>query len=110
MQSRLKELRNALGLSQKDFGARLEVTFGAVSSWELGARTPPASIVRLICKEFHVSRVWLESGAGSMFEVDDVDDAQRARRLVADLVALIPEEKRDALKRAFQDALNRSDQ
>ena len=110
MQNRLKELRKALGLSQKEFGARIEVTFGAVSSWELGARTPPASIIRLICKEFHISRVWLETGAGSMFEADDVDDSQRARRLIGDLLALIPEEKRDVLKRALQDALHRSNQ
>lgn len=105
MNNRLKEVRNALKLTLAKFAAALETTPGAVSNWEHGEKIPRVRIYQ-ICSLFNVSRVWLETGAGDMFERETpLDAAARVERLAGDLVALLPENER----RAFVDAVNKAD-
>lgn len=65
--SRLKELRLHLKLTQEDFAARLHVKRGTVTNYELGRNTPSNSVLALIYREFLVSPDWLENGVGEMF-------------------------------------------
>lgn len=65
--SRLKELRLHLKLTQEDFAARLHVKRGTVTNYELGRNIPSNSVLALIYKEFLVSPDWLERGSGEMF-------------------------------------------
>ena len=109
MQNRIKELRKALRVNQTTFAKELGVTPSAVCNWESGFRTPPASVILLICKEFNVSRDWIESGNGDMFEKDDLSDAQRARRLVGDLFALLSEEKQALLYKAVKNMVKQQE-
>ncbi len=46
--TRLKELRQLLGYSQRDMAAEFQVTHGAISQWESGDRPIPGPIARLI--------------------------------------------------------------
>lgn len=46
--TRLKELRQLLGYSQRDMAAEFKVTHGAISQWESGDRPIPGPIARLI--------------------------------------------------------------
>lgn len=68
MNERIKKLRQALGLSQDEFGRRLGVTRGAVTNIELNKVEPKPLFVDLICREFNVSEEWLRTGAGEMFQ------------------------------------------
>lgn len=67
MNNRIKELRSALKLSQKAFGARLGVTDAAISSIESGRRNVTEQMEVSICREFNVSKDWLRAGEGEMF-------------------------------------------
>lgn len=72
--SRIKELRQFLDLSQEDFGARLGVTKTAISRLESGNRNTTEQMLRAVCREFGASYLWLTTGEGSMFE-NGSDDA-----------------------------------
>lgn len=67
MNDRIKKLRQALGLSQDEFGRRLGVTRGAVTNIELNKVDPKPLFVDLICREFNVNETWLRTGEGEMF-------------------------------------------
>ena len=71
MNSRIKELRLRLDLSQEDFGARLGVTKTAISRLESGNRNTTEQMLRAVCREFGSSYLWLTTGEGPMFENGD---------------------------------------
>ena len=64
---RLKELRRALGLSQKEFGEKIGKTFRAIQNYEGEQRTPDETTLRLIEMLFNVNPGWLRYGRGEMF-------------------------------------------
>lgn len=67
MKSRLKEIRKELNLSQKDFGAKLNLSPDMISLLEKGKRNFTERVISDICREFDVNREWLETGNGDMF-------------------------------------------
>ena len=67
MNSRIKEIRKAKGLSQEKFGEQLGVTKTSISKMELGTYNVTESMIKLICSEFNVSEEWLRYGDGDMF-------------------------------------------
>ena len=87
MKDRIKQIRTELGISQQEFGKRLEVGNSAVSVWERG-RKVPARVVSRICEKFNVNRAWLESGDGPMFgdpkpiAPENLDDARIATAMM----------------------------
>ena len=68
MKDRLKELRKALGLKQREVAERLGIDVGAVGNWEAGTRAIPKTRIYQLCKEYNVRREWLEHGTGEMFD------------------------------------------
>lgn len=64
---RIKILRNQLELTQQEFADRLGVKRGTIANYELGRNEPIDAVVTLICHEFNVDRVWLETGEGEPF-------------------------------------------
>lgn len=71
MNKRIKELRKALGLTQREFADRIGIKRGAISNYEIGRNAPVDSVVSLICREFNVSEDWLRNGNGDMFLPED---------------------------------------
>lgn len=67
MKERIKELREALGINQTEFGQRIGAKQTTIASYETGRREPINSVIRSICREFHVSEIWLRTGEGEMF-------------------------------------------
>lgn len=67
MKDRLRALRKELKLTQKDFGDKIGIASNTVTSYEKGSRTPGASVIRSICREFNVNEEWLTTGSGEMF-------------------------------------------
>lgn len=56
---RLKKLRQELGLSQRDFAARIGVTASALSSYEKGTMNPSLAVAVNAASEFGESLDWL---------------------------------------------------
>lgn len=67
MNERLKELREALGLSQDEFGKRIGSARNTIANYELGRRSPSNTVTKAICREFRVNYFWLTDGEGEMF-------------------------------------------
>ena len=67
MNERIKQLRQALNLSQDEFGKRLGVKRGAITNIELNKVDPKPLFVDLICREFNASELWIRTGEGEMF-------------------------------------------
>ena len=59
---RIKELREARGLSQEKFGKRVGVTQQYVGALESGKRNPGPALVFMIGKKFSTSEAWLREG------------------------------------------------
>lgn len=67
MNTRIKAVRAALGLSQRAFGERLGVSRDVISNIESGRRVPKAPFLQLLCAMYGVDRRWLDTGDGEMF-------------------------------------------
>lgn len=106
MKDRLKALRKALGYTQQEFADKLGIKRNTFAQYEIGRNEPIEAVLNLICDRFSVSKIWLTTGRGSMFnEVSQDDDIQRMvdemllddsaetkRRLVAAILRLSPEQ------------------
>ena len=67
MNDRIKELRQALGLTQQQFADSIGVKRNTVATYEMGRSIPSDEAISLISKEFGVSDAWLRNGEGEMF-------------------------------------------
>jgi len=65
--SKFKQIREKLGLSQKEIADILGVSQKSVSYWEQGRNEPQASIVRTFCNKFGINPNWLLMDKGEMF-------------------------------------------
>lgn len=91
MKDRLKELRRALGLKQREVAARIGVPVSSVGAWEIGKAPIPAARIYQICKEYNVRERWLVDGEGEMFEPEADKSAQYVDWLVSLYDDLSPE-------------------
>ena len=65
---RIKELRNTLELTQKNFADKLGITNAHISKIEKGKTSPSDALIKLISKEYDVNENWLKFGIGDMFK------------------------------------------
>ena len=106
MNSRIKEVRKAKGLSQAAFGAPFGANRDMINNVENGRAAVSDIMVASICRTYDVNERWLRTGEGEMFVqiardkeimrfVGDVmqgeDDNFRRRFLLA--MARLPEER-----------------
>lgn len=107
MNTRLKQLRKELKLSQEVFGKRLGITGGGISKLEKGERNITEQMILSICREFRVNYFWLTEGKGEIFsgtpqtvvdelaedyDLDDID-----KKIIEKYLEFTPE-KRAVLK------------
>lgn len=64
MNERIKALRKRLGLTQQAFADRLKIARGNIGAYEVGKNAPSDAVISLICKEFNVNEIWLQTGEG----------------------------------------------
>ena len=67
MNSRIKELRNLLHLSQEEFANKIGLKQGSLSDLETGRAKIVDRIIILICSQFNVNEKWLKTGEGEIF-------------------------------------------
>lgn len=103
LNSRIKQVRKALGMSQDDFGNGLGLGRGAITNIELNKTTPKPLVVQLICKTYNVNETWLRTGEGEMFV--QRTRSQEITDFMADLVQTDNE-----FKRRFVSVLARLDE
>ena len=68
MNERVKWLRANLGLTQTDFGSRINISQNYVWMIEKGERVPGDRTIKDICRVFSVNETWLRSGIGEPFK------------------------------------------
>ena len=71
MKNRIKEIRKELGLTQIEFGKRIQISGVSVSTAESGKTKPDNQTIELICREYNVNREWLENGTGQKYKEED---------------------------------------
>ena len=77
MNERIKQLRQALGLSGEKFGEKLGIKRAAVSNIENGRTNISDKTISLICLAYNVNEDWLRTGDGDMF--NDTADSYIAK-------------------------------
>lgn len=68
MKDRIRKIRKDAGLTQAEFAETLGATRPMITSYEVGAVSPPMPMIELICCKYSVRRDWLLSGDGSPYE------------------------------------------
>lgn len=63
---RIKEVREKLGLSQKEFAERIDMKRNSIAQIETGIRNPSVRTLKAIGKEFGINYSWLKDGIGEM--------------------------------------------
>ena len=97
MKDRLKALRKALGLKQREVAERLGVTVGIVGGWECGRDAIPQTRIYQLCKEYNVRREWLERGEGEMFEAETAKEKAQEEFITGVFERLTPEQQQRIL-------------
>jgi transcriptional regulator with XRE-family HTH domain len=83
---RIKELREKLGLNQRDFSTLLSLSSGYISGIEVNLRKVNDRIIKLIISEFGINEDWLRFGNGDIFTERKADGkAVRITSLFNDL-------------------------
>jgi transcriptional regulator with XRE-family HTH domain len=90
VKDRIKAIRTALKLSQREFGERLGVSRDVISNLEYGRVQPKELLLKHICKLYGVNEEWLLRGEGEMFAGDPPPD-QRAEEALRIFQSLRPE-------------------
>ena len=67
MNQRIREVRQALGLNQKEFADRIKVSRSYTGVLEATDREVNDRIIELICINCTVNEKWLREGTGKMF-------------------------------------------
>lgn len=96
---RVKILRQALGMSQTDFGTKIGVTRGVINNLDRGLTNLQDPLLSLICSVFNARREWLETGEGEMFEPED------AEAPFYDAMGIITNDEPDSFRKRFVIAL-----
>lgn len=71
---RIKKIRVDRGESLESFGAKIGITKSALSMIERGINNPSKQTIEFICREFHINKIWLETGEGEVDapELDEI--------------------------------------
>jgi len=88
--NRIKAVREALKLSQREFGEKLGVSRDVISNIEYNRVAPKELLLRHMCELYHVNPHWLETGDGEMF-LDDPDETSRLEEALKIFKSLRPE-------------------
>lgn len=81
---RVKEIRNALGLTTEKFGERLGIQRSAISKIEHERCSLTDANIKAICREFNVNENWLRTEDGNMFR--ELPEEEETAAIVSDLL------------------------
>jgi transcriptional regulator with XRE-family HTH domain len=67
LSQRIKQIREALELTQRNFSMALSLSHSYIAGVESGSVKVNARLIKLIISEFGVNEAWLLTGKGEMF-------------------------------------------
>lgn len=67
MNERIKQIRNALKLTQTDFAEKIGISRSALTKLEAGTSVPAGTTIKAMVREYNVNEQWLREGVGEMF-------------------------------------------
>ena len=70
---RIKQIRTALNINQRDFAKRIYISQTLLGNIELGNRNVNDRTIQLISTAFNVNKNWLLTGEGEIFTTPTVD-------------------------------------
>ena len=100
MNTRIRELRKALDLSQKEFADKIGLKQNAISYMERGGSAVTEQNIKVICSQFSVNENWLRTGTGHMF----IENDRKQKEFFAIFYELSPD-LQDHLIRTAKDLL-----
>lgn len=71
MNTRIKEIRKSLNITQEEFGNQIGLTRSVISEMENATAPILDRTIFLICSKFNVNEEWLRNGNGEMFNFTD---------------------------------------
>ncbi|WP_102411367.1 helix-turn-helix domain-containing protein [Beduinella massiliensis] len=73
---RIKAIRKSLPgkITQSDFAKSLGATREMITTYEIDKVCPPEAMIRLICRTYNISYLWLKDGTGPMSIAPETDD------------------------------------
>ena len=71
MNTRIKELRKVLKLTQTEFGAKIGLKPTSMCDIENGRCNVTERVIISLCAKFNVNEEWLRTGIGEMFNSED---------------------------------------
>lgn len=74
VESRIKDVRKHLGMTQAEFGESLGVNRTIIKNYELSLVSPSSIFIEHMCMKYGIDRVWLETGDGEMFHEQSMDE------------------------------------
>lgn len=81
----IKALRKDLGLTQKEFGYKLNITDTMISKYEKGNRPINKRTISQICSTFNVNESFIYEGIGEMYNsIEEIDIASMMGKVFAD--------------------------
>lgn len=89
MNTRIKEIRKNLQLTQVEFATRLGLKQNSIAQIEMGLRNPSDQTITSICREFGVNELWLRTGEGDMCK--QLDRYQELSSFFGDLMMTEPD-------------------
>ncbi len=95
MNTRLKELRKNLGLTQKEFGEKMGMQQQAIAMIENGRRSLNERQIKAICAVYGANENWIKTGEGEMFE-DLTKEAE-----IANFMGSVLSNKSNSFKKRF---------
>ncbi|MCL2138220.1 MAG: helix-turn-helix domain-containing protein [Treponema sp.] len=82
---RIKETRNTLNMSQREFAKAVYVSNGYLSEIETGHKEANNRLIHLISSAFSVNKHWLLTGKGRMFNSTQEEKMERMTGLFNEL-------------------------
>lgn len=104
MYDRIKAVREAYRLTQREFGERLGVSRDVISNLEYERVQPKDVFIRHICEMYNINEQWLKTGNGEMF-LSDPEEKSRMDEALAIFGSLQPEFQDCALEQIRKLAL-----
>jgi len=95
LNSRIREIRTTLGLSQVKFSSILALSSGYSAGIETGRIPVNERLIKLVCSSFNVNESWIRYGEGCML-CETMPDDSRFKNLV-NLVRGLPPKYQDFL-------------
>jgi SOS-response transcriptional repressor LexA len=90
--ARIRELRKAKGLTQKQFADALGIVQGFLSGIEQGKKPINATLLYAVCHRYAVSEEWLLQGVGSPGALAGADVGSRSIPLLKQIPATFPQQ------------------